>query len=257
MSLQASFHRIGTPRTRLCCPLVSLETRAQEKRRQHHQSLLRAAVHSPTRSHHRCGVQNLQPSPSVAASTHQRPSRSGPVTLSMTGSGLSRSSPASKSSSELKNVRQGGPKAPQVTAERGMALLQNLQKRGNGRVEPGFSRSLENLGLRPSRIPVRRSSVLHPQSLLRIPKERESPLLRVWKYSADPIVKQRELADLAAVASSLTVRSVPMLRSKAEEALFICEPTKEINDQSFALVSPEAARLSPYQSVLSVCSEAE
>ncbi|KAG8535958.1 hypothetical protein GDO81_027398, partial [Engystomops pustulosus] len=131
----------------------------------------------------------------------------------------------------------------------------NLQKRSGGHCSAEFSRSLESLGVRPSRIPVRRGALLHSQSLLHVANERDSPILRVWKYTSEQGLKNVTLTDLAAVTSSLTVCSVPLHRSKVDEPLYICDQTQELNKQSFPAVSPESAHLSPYQGILSFCAE--
>ncbi|KAM8953323.1 cytosolic carboxypeptidase-like protein 5 [Pelodytes ibericus] len=232
------------------------ETRAQEKRRQHHQSLLRAAVHSPTSIQHGYSSHVSQLCPSTShlsprSSTSQhKPTSSLTMTLRMSGSGFSSLSPASKSqsSAQTRQTFQAGDYSKESTGGgHGISLLQDLQKKANRQTSTKCSRSLDSLGLRPSRIPVRRSS---PQRLLHITNQQESPILRVWKYSAQPTMKHCNLTDLAEVTSSLTVCSVPLLRSKAEE------PTKEIYDQGFTNVSSEVPQLSAYQSVLSFCTEA-
>lgn len=43
--------------------------------------------------------------------------------------------------------------------------------------------------------------------------------------------------DLAAVTSSLTVCSVPLLRTKTEDPLFICEPGKEMGEEVMCDIS--------------------
>ncbi|XP_063297985.1 cytosolic carboxypeptidase-like protein 5 isoform X1 [Pelobates fuscus] len=235
------------------------ETRAQDKRRQHHQSLLRAAVHSPTKNQHRtCNyAPHIAHSSSPLApriSTKQKPSNPVPITLSMSGSGFSNLSLANKTKSLTevkKGFREDASKQPTRT-EHGVTVLQNLQKRSNSHMDSVYSRSVDNLGLRPSRIPVRRKGPLLSPSLLRISNEQDSPILRVWKYSAEPTMKLCNLTDLAGVTSSLSMCAVPLLQSNEKESLFICEPTKEINDQSFSTVSSEAAQLSTYQSVLAI-----
>uniref|UniRef100_A0A8C5MK22 Cytosolic carboxypeptidase-like protein 5 n=1 Tax=Leptobrachium leishanense TaxID=445787 RepID=A0A8C5MK22_9ANUR len=238
------------------------ETRAQDKRRQHHQSLLRAAVHSPTSNQHHGGNQAPCVSPSISpsprTSVQQKPSRSVPLTLSMSGTGFGSLSPSNKIKGTpliKKGFREDGSKQ-QARGEHGAAPLQNLQKRSNGRIDQSYSRSVDSLGLRPSRIPVRRKNPLHSPNLLRITNDQDSPILRVWKYSTEPALKLCSLTDLAAVTSGLTVCTVPLLRPNTEETLLFCEPTKEIKDQSFASVSSEAARLSTFQNVLSFCTEA-
>ncbi|XP_075057148.1 cytosolic carboxypeptidase-like protein 5 isoform X2 [Mixophyes fleayi] len=173
------------------------ETRAQEKRRQHHQSLLRATVHSPTNS--------LAPQTSTLisrrcprTSLNQKPSCSLPVSLSMSGSGFNNMSSTNKTKSSVqgkKGVRDGDPSALHIQPDAGIALLQNLQKRSNGFNAPEYSRSLESFVVRPSRIPVRRNGLLHSQSLLRDTNERESPILRVWKYTTEQALKHCALTD--------------------------------------------------------------
>ncbi|XP_073529725.1 cytosolic carboxypeptidase-like protein 5 isoform X1 [Phyllobates terribilis] len=245
------------------------DTKAQEKRRQHHQSLLRATVHSPIRSHQIPGTQ----SPHVAAlisrgsprsTVYQKPSYSLPVSLSMAGSGFGSFTSASKTKSPAsvkKSQREGDPHKPAIRADTQIPLIQ-VQRVGNGNLQRScshntsdFSRSLESLGARPSRIPVRRGALLHSQSLLHVTNERDSPILRVWKYTSEQALKHCTLTDLAAVTSSLTVCSVPLLRSKAEKTLYICDQSTELKEQGFPAVSPESAHLSPYQAILSFCAE--
>lgn len=235
------------------------ETRAQEKRRQHHQSLLRAAVHSPPSSHHTSSSQAPQITPLLnrgcPRTSLQKPSCSLPVSLSMSGSGFTGIISKTKTSVQIrKGSREGDISKTLIRPDPGATLIQNLQKRSNSH-STDYSRSLESLGVRPSRIPVRRNGLLHTQSLVHVTNERDSPILRVWKYTADQTLKHCALTDLAAVTSSLTVCSVPLLRTKTEDPLFICEPGKEMGEESFPVVSPDATRLSPYQSVLSFCAE--
>ncbi|OCT66232.1 cytosolic carboxypeptidase-like protein 5 isoform X2 [Xenopus laevis] len=228
------------------------ETKAQEKRRQHQQSLLRSTVHSPTGCQQRLSTQ----APSLSSGYPRTPSHAKTscplsLSLSMSGSGFSGLSPAAKEKNGTptkKNVREGESTRQHFHQSHGFALLQNVHKRGGSHNNTEYSKSLESLGVRPSRIPVRRNGLLT--------SERESPILRVWKYTSDTSLKHCSLADLAAVTSSLTVCSVPLLRSKAEEPVFLCETTKETADQHFPTVSQDAAYLSAYQSVLSFCSEA-
>ncbi|XP_072000008.1 cytosolic carboxypeptidase-like protein 5 isoform X2 [Engystomops pustulosus] len=239
------------------------DTKAQEKRRQHHQSLLRVTVHSPTRSHQITSTQTPHmsalptrghPHPLV----HQKPSCSLPVSLSMSGSGFSSLTLANKTKSPAsvkKSPREGEHRKTLIRADADIPLIQNLQKRSGGHCSAEFSRSLESLGVRPSRIPVRRGALLHSQSLLHVANERDSPILRVWKYTSEQGLNNVTLTDLAAVTSSLTVCSVPLHRSKVDEPLYICDQTQELNKQSFPAVSPESAHLSPYQGILSFCAE--
>ncbi|XP_063771002.1 cytosolic carboxypeptidase-like protein 5 isoform X2 [Pseudophryne corroboree] len=232
------------------------ETRAQEKRRQHHQSLLRATVHSPTKSQAAPHASPVIIRGNPKTSLHLKPSCALPVSLSMSGfSNLASANKTKPSIPGKRGLRDGDSGKLHIQPDAGIAILQNLQKRSNGFSEPEYSRSLESFGVRPSRIPVRRNGLLHSQSLLRLTSERGSPILRVWKYTADQALKHCTLTDLAAVTSSLTVCSVPLLRSKTEEPLFICEQSKEIAEQSFPTVSSEAAHLSSYQSALSFCAE--
>ncbi|KAM4692949.1 cytosolic carboxypeptidase-like protein 5 [Discoglossus pictus] len=239
------------------------ETRAQEKRRQHHQSLLRAAVHSPPRGQHNSNAQIPQLCPSLSlggprTSSLQKQSCSLPVSLSMSGSGFSSLTPVTKMKDTIptkKSIREEESAKHQLRTEYGMALLQNIQKKGNRHKDADYSRSLDNLVLRPSRIPVRRNG-LNSQGLLHVNDRSESPILRVWKYTTDQALEHCTLTDLATVTSSLSVCSMPLLRSKIEEPIFICDPNPVINDQSFPNVSPDASHLSAYQSVLTFCSEA-
>ncbi|KAE8585506.1 hypothetical protein XENTR_v10021333 [Xenopus tropicalis] len=224
------------------------ETKAQEKRRQ--QSLLRSSVRSPTACQQRLSTQ----APSLSSgypktSSHAKTSCPLSLSLSMSGSGFSGLSQAAKvKNGTKKNNLEGDSTRQHIHQGHGIALLQNMQKRGSSHNNAEYSKSLESLGVRPSRIPVRRNGLLT--------NEKESPILRVWKYTTDTSLKHCSLADLAAVTSSLTVCSVPLLKSKAEEPVFICEATKETADQHFPAVSQDAAHLSAYQSVLSFCSEA-
>lgn len=239
------------------------DTKAQEKRRQHHQSLLRAAVHSPTRSHQIPSTQSPHLSALISRGSprpmvHQKPSCSLPVSLSMSGSGFNNLTLANKTKSPAlvkKSLREGDASKPLIRAGTEIPLIQNFQKRSSSHNQAEFSRSLESLGVRPSRIPVRRGALLHSQSLLHVTNERDSPILRVWKYTSEQALKHCALTDLAAVTSSLTVCSVPLLRTKTDEPLYICDQTKELKEQNFPAVSPESAHLSPYQSVLSFCGE--
>ncbi|KAM4043212.1 cytosolic carboxypeptidase-like protein 5 isoform 1-T3 [Anomaloglossus baeobatrachus] len=237
------------------------DAKAQEKRRQHHQSLLRAAVHSPTRSHqipstqtpHMAALINRgSPRPVV----YQKPSYSLPVSLSMSGSRFSSFTSANKAKSPAsikKNLREGDSPKPAIHMDTQIPLIQNLQRSCSHSTD--FSRSLESLGARPSRIPVRRGALLHSQSLLHVTNERDSPILRVWKYTSEQALKHCTLTDLAAVTSGLTVCSVPLLRSKTEKPLYICDQTTDLKEQGFPSVSAESAHLSPYQAVLSFCAE--
>ncbi|XP_075704297.1 cytosolic carboxypeptidase-like protein 5, partial [Rhinoderma darwinii] len=240
------------------------DTKIQEKRRQqHHQSLLRAAVHSPTGSHQIPSTQSPHLSALITRGSprpmvHQKPSCQLPVTLSMSGSGFLNLSLASKTKGPAlvkKGLREGDTSKPLIRADTEVPLIQNLQKSSSSHNQVEFSRSLESLGVRPSRIPVRRGALLHSQSLLHVTNERDSPILRVWKYTSEQALKHCALTDLAAVTSSLTVCSVPILRSKTEEPLYICDQTEEMKEQTCPAVSPENAHLSPYQSVLSFCAE--
>ncbi|KAM9316913.1 cytosolic carboxypeptidase-like protein 5 [Gastrophryne carolinensis] len=236
------------------------ETRAQEKRRQHHQSLLRATVHGPPGTHHNSSSQAAQISPLLSrgcprTSLHQKPSCSLPASLSMSGLSFTGLASKTKNTTQVrKGSREIDTSKTRGQTDPGVTLLQNLQKRSNSHITD-YSRSLESLGMRPSRIPVRRNGLLHTQNVLHVTNERDSPILRVWKYTTDQALKHCALTDLAAVTSSLTVCSVPLLRTKNEEPLFICEQGKEIAEQTFPTVSLEAARLSPHQSVLSFCAE--
>ncbi|XP_068135969.1 cytosolic carboxypeptidase-like protein 5 [Hyperolius riggenbachi] len=236
------------------------ETRALEKRRQHHQSLLRATVHSPPSGHHISSSQAPQATPFLSrgcprTTLHQKPSSSHPATLTMSGSGFSSLACKTKNTGQVrKGSRESDTNKSHIRHDPGVTLLQNSQKKSNSH-NTDYSRSLESLGVRPSRIPVRRNGLLHTQSLLHVTNERDSPILRVWKYTTDQTLKHCTLTDLAAVTSSLTVCSVPLLRSKTEEPLFICDQGKEMGEQGFSVVSADATRLSPYQSVLSFCAE--
>ncbi|KAM3910300.1 cytosolic carboxypeptidase-like protein 5 [Leptodactylus fuscus] len=239
------------------------DTKAQEKRRQHHQSLLRATIHSPTKSHQIPSTQSPHLSAIISRGSprpvvHQKPSCSLSVSLSMSGCGFSNLTIANKNKSPAlckKSLREGDCGKTLIRADTEIPLIQNFQKRSGSHNSGDFSRSLESLGVRPSRIPVRRGALLHSQSLLHVTHERDSPILRVWKYTSEQALKHCALTDLAAVTSSLTVCSVPLLRSKTDEPLYICDQTKELNEQTFPAVSPESAHLSPYQSVLSFCAE--
>ncbi|XP_072263416.1 cytosolic carboxypeptidase-like protein 5 isoform X1 [Pyxicephalus adspersus] len=169
------------------------ETRAQEKRRQHHQSLLRAAVHSPPSSHHTSSSQAPQISPLLSRgcsrTSLKKPSCSLPVSLSMSGSGLTGLTSKAKTSVQArKGSREGDSSKTRTCPDPGVTLIQNLQKRSNSHSKD-YSRSLESLGVRPSRIPVRRNGLLHTQSLVHVTNDRDSPILRVWKYTADQTLK--------------------------------------------------------------------
>ncbi|MEE6473497.1 hypothetical protein FKM82_010050 [Ascaphus truei] len=233
------------------------ETRAQEKRRQHHQSLLHATVGSPTRGLHRSSTQTPQVSPSISpryprTTSQQKLSCSLSDSLRISGSGFSSLLPANKmksSPSIKKSFREGDSAKPHVRADHGLDLLQNLQKRGNCHKDQEYSRSFESLGLRPSRIPVRRTGLVH------VTDETGPPILRVWKYTADESMKNCTLTDLTKVTSSLKVCSMPLLRLKVEEPLFICEQTEDLNDQRFTTVASEATHHSTYQGVAPFCSE--
>ncbi|XP_044145947.1 LOW QUALITY PROTEIN: cytosolic carboxypeptidase-like protein 5 [Bufo gargarizans] len=236
------------------------DTKAQEKRRQHHQSLLRATVHSPTRSHQIPSTQSPHLSALISRGSprplvHQKPPCTLPVSLSMSGSGFSNLTSANKTKSPAavkKSQQEGDSSKPLIWPNTEIPLIQNLQKRSNSHYSAEYSRSLESLGVRPSRIPVRRGPLLHSQSLRHVTNERDSPILRIWKYTSEQALKHCTLTDLAAVTSSLTVCSVPLLKSKTDEPLYACDQTKE---QSFPSVSPESAHLSPFRNVLSFCAE--
>ncbi|XP_056419685.1 cytosolic carboxypeptidase-like protein 5 isoform X2 [Hyla sarda] len=202
-----------------------------------------------------------RPSPSFTFICGQSPPKAGGHRLlgPVRGSRLSNLTTVNKTKSLAavnKSLREGGDSGKPLTrADPEIPLIQTLQKRSNSHNHAEFSRSLESLGVRPSRIPVRRGALLHSQSLLHVTNERDSPILRVWKYTSEQALKHCTLTDLAAVTSSLTVCSVPLLRSKTDEPLFICDQTKELKEQSFPAVSPDSAHLSPYQGVLSFCAE--
>ncbi|XP_063771004.1 cytosolic carboxypeptidase-like protein 5 isoform X4 [Pseudophryne corroboree] len=172
------------------------ETRAQEKRRQHHQSLLRATVHSPTKSQAAPHASPVIIRGNPKTSLHLKPSCALPVSLSMSGfSNLASANKTKPSIPGKRGLRDGDSGKLHIQPDAGIAILQNLQKRSNGFSEPEYSRSLESFGVRPSRIPVRRNGLLHSQSLLRLTSERGSPILRVWKYTADQALKHCTLTD--------------------------------------------------------------
>ncbi|CAJ0945857.1 unnamed protein product [Ranitomeya imitator] len=200
-----------------------------------------------------------RPSPSFTFICGQSPPKGGGHKLlgPVRGSGFSSFTSASKTRSPAsvkKSLREGDPHKPAIRANTQIPLIQHLQ-RSCGHNTSEFSRSLESLGTRPSRIPVRRGALLHSQSLLHVTNERDSPILRVWKYTSEQALKHCTLTDLATVTSSLTVCSVPLLRSKAEKTLYICDQSTDLKEQGFPVVSPESAHLSPYQAVLSFCAE--
>ncbi|MEE6473492.1 hypothetical protein FKM82_010050 [Ascaphus truei] len=188
-----------------------------------------------------------------AGPTSQSPPKSSHRVLGpVRGSGFSSLLPANKmksSPSIKKSFREGDSAKPHVRADHGLDLLQNLQKRGNCHKDQEYSRSFESLGLRPSRIPVRRTGLVH------VTDETGPPILRVWKYTADESMKNCTLTDLTKVTSSLKVCSMPLLRLKVEEPLFICEQTEDLNDQRFTTVASEATHHSTYQGVAPFCSE--
>ncbi|XP_077148023.1 cytosolic carboxypeptidase-like protein 5 isoform X3 [Ranitomeya variabilis] len=200
-----------------------------------------------------------RPSPSFTFICGQSPPKGGGHKLlgPVRGSGFSSFTSASKTKSPAsvkKSLREGDPHKPAIRANTQIPLIQHLQK-SCGHNTSEFSRSLESLGTRPSRIPVRRGALLHSQSLLHVTNERDSPILRVWKYTSEQALKHCTLTDLATVTSSLTVCSLPLLRSKAEKPLYICDQSTDLKEQGFPVVSTESAHLSPYQAVLSFCAE--
>ncbi|XP_069829354.1 cytosolic carboxypeptidase-like protein 5 isoform X2 [Dendropsophus ebraccatus] len=198
-----------------------------------------------------------RPSPSFTFICSQSPPKGGGQRLlgPVRGSGFRNFTSVNKTKSPAvvsKVLREGDSSKPLIRADTEIPLI---QKRSNSHNHAEFSRSLETLGVRPSRIPVRRGALLHSQSLLHVTNERDSPILRVWKYTSEQALKHCNLTDLAAVTSSLTVCSVPLLRNKTDEPLFICDQTKELKEQGFPVVSADSSHLSPYQSVLSFCAE--
>ncbi|XP_075770682.1 cytosolic carboxypeptidase-like protein 5 isoform X3 [Pelodiscus sinensis] len=151
------------------------EPRLQDKRRQQHLTLLRAATNS------------IQPPAPLPPCTRRLPQAappaslrpcSLPASLSMPGtSPTGRRAPALEVPSQgLRAAEPSREKAPY-----GLALAQTLPKRLSTRKAPEPP-SLGPLPLRPSRIPVRKKAAERAPRLLGLNGE-STPALQVWKYT--------------------------------------------------------------------------
>ncbi|KAJ1158462.1 hypothetical protein NDU88_011150 [Pleurodeles waltl] len=227
------------------------ETRAQEKRRQHHQSLLRASVGSPSRSIPSSYAPSPQLSQSITAGFARSPTQrsqssalgrcSLPASLSMSGNRVSN---VKVSSNGLHN---GDSNRDRIRTDFECTLM---KKRGTKQKDEPLSSSVPPL--RPSRIPVRKNGLPHsPTSLQHGSGE---PILRVWKYSPNGLLKQRSLTEIPGDVKALSVKSMPLLRPKAGEALLASD--KEVLEQQCSEVCVEPSQICTYQAILSFCAEA-
>ncbi|XP_078506184.1 cytosolic carboxypeptidase-like protein 5 isoform X3 [Lissotriton helveticus] len=226
------------------------EARAQEKRRQHHQSLLRASIGSPSRSIPSSYAPSPQLSPSVTAgfarSSSQRSQSSAlggcslPASISMSGNRVSNAKVANK------GLHDGDSNRDRIRTDFELTLM---KKRGTNQKNLPLSSSVPPL--RPSRIPVRKNGMLHSQSSLQ--QGSGEPILRIWKYSPNRLLKQRSLTEIPGNVKALTAQSMPLLRPKSDDNLLVSD--KEVLDQ-FSEVCVDPSQRCAYQSILSFCAEA-
>ncbi|XP_070591063.1 cytosolic carboxypeptidase-like protein 5 isoform X8 [Erythrolamprus reginae] len=157
------------------------EPRVQEKRRQQHQTLLRAAVSSIQAPSLPCTTRNtshLQLGPSLG-------SCSLPTTINIPGPNCNGLHKTVKTRTEHVPEELKHPPC-------GLALLQNFSRRLNNE-KLSETTSLDILLPRPSRIPIRRRPVGQTQHLLRFHSCSDDSSLKVWKYAAPEIPAQSSL----------------------------------------------------------------
>ncbi|XP_070591057.1 cytosolic carboxypeptidase-like protein 5 isoform X3 [Erythrolamprus reginae] len=179
------------------------EPRVQEKRRQQHQTLLRAAVSSIQAPSLPCTTRNtshLQLGPSLG-------SCSLPTTINIPGPNCNGLHKTVKTRTEHVPEELKHPPC-------GLALLQNFSRRLNNE-KLSETTSLDILLPRPSRIPIRRRPVGQTQHLLRFHSCSDDSSLKVWKYAAPEIPAQSSLPEFQL--------EMPVM-SQREESLFLCPP---------------------------------
>nr|XP_042701357.1 cytosolic carboxypeptidase-like protein 5 isoform X3 [Chrysemys picta bellii] len=218
------------------------EPRVQDKRRQQHLTLLRAATSSiqPPAPLPPCARRLSQPPPPASL----RPC-SLPASLSLSGT-----SPTGTKAGALVITSRGlqaaehGREEPKTPY--GMALVQNLPKRLSTRkvLEP------PSLGpLRPSRIPIRKKAPACAPSLLGLGSESTSAL-KVWKYTHAGALAQRSLPAFPEDTASLSVGM------QTTEPLFICDDPEGLLSEHLPSRAPDSPPLSSYHKILSFCTEA-
>ncbi|XP_070591061.1 cytosolic carboxypeptidase-like protein 5 isoform X6 [Erythrolamprus reginae] len=208
------------------------EPRVQEKRRQQHQTLLRAAVSSIQAPSLPCTTRNtshLQLGPSLG-------SCSLPTTINIPGPNCNGLHKTVKTRTEHVPEELKHPPC-------GLALLQNFSRRLNNE-KLSETTSLDILLPRPSRIPIRRRPVGQTQHLLRFHSCSDDSSLKVWKYAAPEIPAQSSLPEFQL--------EMPVM-SQREESLFLCPPKVLLDERLPG--RPDSPQLT-YRKILSFCTEA-
>ncbi|XP_033859560.3 cytosolic carboxypeptidase-like protein 5 isoform X2 [Acipenser ruthenus] len=197
------------------------ESRAQEKRRPHHQSMLRASASNP--SSHQCSPSHpLPPSslPSLAfskssPSTQQLSGPSPcsiPASLSMAGYSCPNLHAGSPNSGFLlRNRMQENPRMTEVSGGECVSV-QNSQKKGKLKFRSSMDYTRSELQQRASKIPVRKDGPQPAQSLMNPNSADGEPVLKVWKLIRPK--KQLSLTDIQVDSSALVLNSKASLKSK-------------------------------------------
>ncbi|XP_041105717.1 cytosolic carboxypeptidase-like protein 5 isoform X2 [Polyodon spathula] len=198
------------------------ESRAQEKRRPHEQSMLRAAANNP--SSHQCSPPHpLPPSSLSLAFSKSSPSTqklsgpgpgpcSIPASLSMAGYSCPNLHAGSPNSGFLlKNRMQENPRMTEVSGG-GCVSVQNSQKKGKLKFRSSMDYTRSDLQQRASKIPVRKDGPKPGQSLMHPNSADGEPVLKVWKLV--PPKKQLYLTDIQVDSSALGLNSKVSLKSK-------------------------------------------
>ncbi|XP_043918798.1 cytosolic carboxypeptidase-like protein 5 isoform X2 [Protopterus annectens] len=258
------------------------ETRAQDKRRHHQQSVLRAAAAVSLSNHQDSPTHDLPQNASSIISSFskgssqlQQPSSFGscslPASLSISGN----SSPCFYSYSKnmdlivINGTHEGHQAQDDSTVkEQRLLPLQNASNISKLRCKKSLDFSRNEMQQRPSKIPVRRNVVSLSQSFMctnrkvgeAVLTNRKigEAVLRVSKYARPTLSKQKS-EDIPVEGSAMTLNCRPHLKSKMQDSLYVCGSNRElqleISNKHLIGTSVEASQLASYRKILSFCAE--
>nr|XP_015203938.1 PREDICTED: cytosolic carboxypeptidase-like protein 5 isoform X2 [Lepisosteus oculatus] len=204
------------------------ESKAQEKRRPHHRSMLKTAASSPTSHQSSPTHPSLSPSSSSVSlgfskitSSPQQQSGLGPCSIPASFSMAGYSCPnfhvgLKSSGSLLRNPRQNNLRIPEDSSD-GCLSVQNSLKKGKLRNLSSMEYSRSELQPRSSRIPVRKGGLCSVQGLLRSNSMDQELPLRVWKFIKPGFKKQLSLSE----SQPVTLGSRMLLKSRAQSSLLV------------------------------------
>ncbi|XP_051780968.1 cytosolic carboxypeptidase-like protein 5 isoform X2 [Erpetoichthys calabaricus] len=235
------------------------ESRAQEKRRPHHQSLLRASTSNPSCFQSSPAHIPIPSSSSFSmglpksSSTSQQLSNLGPCTIpaSFSMSGFSYSSLHAGSHNSGFHLKGQIQENHQIKKDSrpGHVSPQNSQKKGNLRLKSSGDFSRNELKTRGSKIPIRKNAVFGPSVFQRNILNGE-PILKVWSLKKQP-------TGMGVESSALLLNSRPLQKYKRPGSLNVNDPnsrtptdtTKDLTENQLS-----SREILTYSSIL--CSEA-